>query len=118
MRTAPTGQHNAVLCRATYALGQLVGAGFLDSDTARAELTTASSVLIAADCDCTPAEVARLTLGLFACAFAEMTLRRDRNGVPAQPDEPAPRLGVVTPLAMRALGPGGGLPSHSGAPVP
>ncbi len=30
VRTAPPGQHNAVLCRAAYALGQLVGAGLLD----------------------------------------------------------------------------------------
>ncbi|MGH3804328.1 MAG: bifunctional DNA primase/polymerase [Pseudonocardiaceae bacterium] len=58
VRTAPPGQHNAVLCRAAYALGQLIGAGFLDSDTARAELTTAASTLIGADCDCTPHEVA------------------------------------------------------------
>ncbi len=67
VRTAPPGQHNAVLCRAAYALGQLVGAGFLDSDTARAELTTAADVLVGADCDCTPAEAARvITAGLAA----------------------------------------------------
>ena len=67
VRTAPPGQHNAVLCRAAYALGQLVGAGLLDSDTARAELTTAATALIRADCDCTPREVARvITAGLTA----------------------------------------------------
>lgn len=42
MRAAPPTQHNAVLCRAAYALGQLVGAGLLDPDTARTELTTAA----------------------------------------------------------------------------
>ena len=69
VRTAPPGQHNAVLCRAAYALGQLVGAGLLDSGTARTELTTAASALIGADCDCTPVEVARvITAGLAAGA--------------------------------------------------
>jgi hypothetical protein len=67
VRTAPPGQHNAALCRGAYALGQLVGAGLLDSDTARAELTAAATALIGADCDCTPAEVARvITAGLTA----------------------------------------------------
>jgi hypothetical protein len=67
VRTAPPGQHNAVLCRAAYALGQLVGAGLLDSGSAHAELTAAASALIDADCDCTPAEVARVvTAGLTA----------------------------------------------------
>jgi hypothetical protein len=48
-------------------LGQLIGAGLLDEATARAELTTAASPLIGADCDCTPAEVARvITAGLAA----------------------------------------------------
>jgi hypothetical protein len=69
VRTAPPGQHNAVLCRAAYALGQLIGAGVLHSDTARAELATAASALIGAACDCTPAEVARvITAGLAAGA--------------------------------------------------
>ncbi|MDQ2882620.1 MAG: bifunctional DNA primase/polymerase [Actinomycetota bacterium] len=69
VRTAPPGQHNAVLCRAAYALGQLIGAGLLDPDTARAELTTAARALISADCDCTPAEVARvIAAGLTAGA--------------------------------------------------
>jgi hypothetical protein len=69
VRTAPVGQHNAVLCRAAYALGQLVGAGLLDEPTARAELTNAAQVLIGADCDCTPTEVARvITAGLTAGA--------------------------------------------------
>ena len=69
VRTAPSGQHNAVLCRAAYALGQLVGAGLLDEPTARAELTTPAQVLIGADCDCTPGEVARvITAGLAAGA--------------------------------------------------
>jgi hypothetical protein len=67
VRTAPPGQHNAVLCRAAYALGQLVGAGLLDYGSARAELTAAASGLISVDCDCTPPEVARvLTAGLAA----------------------------------------------------
>ena len=69
VRTAQPTQHNAVLCRAAYALGQLVGAGLLDHDTARAELTTAADSLISATCDCTPAEVARvITAGLAAGA--------------------------------------------------
>jgi hypothetical protein len=58
-----------VLCRAAYALGQLVGAGLLDHGSARAELTAAASALIGADCDCTPAEVTRvITAGLTAGA--------------------------------------------------
>ena len=69
VRTAPPGQHNAVLCRAAYALGQLIGAGLLDEATARAELTTAASALISANCDCTPAEITRvITAGLAAGA--------------------------------------------------
>ncbi|HEX4100241.1 MAG TPA: bifunctional DNA primase/polymerase [Pseudonocardiaceae bacterium] len=67
VRTAPPGQHNAVLCRAAYALGQLVGARLLDHGAARAELTAAADALIGADCDCTPTEVARvITAGLAA----------------------------------------------------
>ncbi|MGH3774219.1 MAG: bifunctional DNA primase/polymerase [Pseudonocardiaceae bacterium] len=67
VRTAPRGQHNAVLCRAAYALGQLVRAGLLDQAIARAELTTAAESLIRADCDCTPREVTRvITAGLTA----------------------------------------------------
>jgi Bifunctional DNA primase/polymerase, N-terminal len=69
VRMAPPGQHNAVLCRAAYALGQLAGAGLLDPETAQAELTTAAETLISADCDCTPREVARvITAGLAAGA--------------------------------------------------
>jgi hypothetical protein len=69
VRTAPPGQHNAVLCRAAYALGQLIGAGLLDHGSARAELTAAASALISADCDCTPAEVTRvITAGFTAGA--------------------------------------------------
>jgi hypothetical protein len=69
VRTAPPGQHNAVLCRAAYALGQLTGAGLLGPDIARAELTTAAEVLVGVDCGCTPREVARvITAGLAAGA--------------------------------------------------
>lgn len=69
VRDAPRGQHNAVLCRAAYALGQLIGAGLLDSDTARTGLTAAADALIGADCGCTPAEVARvINAGLAAGA--------------------------------------------------
>ncbi|MGH3824574.1 MAG: bifunctional DNA primase/polymerase [Pseudonocardiaceae bacterium] len=69
VRTAPPGQHNALLCRAAYALGQLVGAQLLTEATARAELTTAAQALINADCHCTPYEVARvITAGLAAGA--------------------------------------------------
>ena len=69
VRTAPRGQHNAMLCRAAYAFGQLISAGLLDDTTARAELTTAASPLINADCDCTPREITRvITAGLAAGA--------------------------------------------------
>jgi Bifunctional DNA primase/polymerase, N-terminal len=69
VRAAPPGQHNAVLCRAAYAVGQLIGTGLLDHDTARAELTTAAEALISANCDCTPTEVARvIAAGLAAGA--------------------------------------------------
>jgi len=60
VRHAPPGRHNAVLCRAAYALGQLVGAGVLEHTTARAELVAAGASLIGADCSCTPGEVARV----------------------------------------------------------
>ncbi|MCA1703747.1 MAG: DNA primase, partial [Actinobacteria bacterium] len=69
VRSAPPGQHNAVLCRAAYALGQLLGAGLLAEEIARADLTTAATVLISADCDCTPREIARVvSAGLAAGA--------------------------------------------------
>ncbi len=69
IRTTPPGHHNAVLCRAAYALGQLVGAGLLDETTARTELTTAAGALISAHCDCTPHEITRvITAGLTAGA--------------------------------------------------
>jgi Bifunctional DNA primase/polymerase, N-terminal len=69
VRTAPPGAHNATVCRASYALGQLVGAGLLAEATAQAELTTAAAALIGADCDCTPREVTRvITAGLAAGA--------------------------------------------------
>ena len=69
MRNAPPGHHNATLCRAAYALGQLIGVGLLDTATARVQLITAAEVLITGDCGCTPAEVARvITAGLAAGA--------------------------------------------------
>jgi hypothetical protein len=69
VRSAPSGQHNAVLCRAAYALGQLVGAQLLAEATARTELTTAATALISADCGCTPREITRvITAGLAAGA--------------------------------------------------
>ena len=70
VRTAPSGAHNAVLCRAAYALGQLIGAGLLDHATAHAELTTAAQALITAHCDCTPAEVARVITTALAAGTA------------------------------------------------
>ena len=60
VRRAPRGEHNAVLCRAAYALGQLIGARLLDHGAARAELLSAAGFLIGADCDCTPTEVTRI----------------------------------------------------------
>lgn len=60
VRSAPPGQHNAVLCRAAYALGQLIGAGLLTERIARAELTAAATALVSADCDCTPREITRV----------------------------------------------------------
>jgi hypothetical protein len=69
VRSGPPGQHNALLCRAAYALGQLVGAGLLTEEIARAELTVAASVLISADCDCSPREITRvISAGLSAGA--------------------------------------------------
>ena len=49
-----------MLCRAAYALGQLVGAGVLAHAAARAELVSAGGFLIGADCGCTPGEVTRV----------------------------------------------------------
>jgi Bifunctional DNA primase/polymerase, N-terminal len=81
--TAPSGQHNALLCRAAYALGQLVGAGLLNQDTARAELTTAAETLINANCDCTHREITRvITAGLTAGAAnpRRTTIRTSHQG--------------------------------------
>ncbi|MGH3427800.1 MAG: hypothetical protein ACRDQZ_09575 [Mycobacteriales bacterium] len=83
VRTALRGQHNAVLCRAAYALGQLIGAGLLDEAAARAELTTAAGSLVSAACDCTPREVARvITAGLTSGARnpRRTTLRTSHQG--------------------------------------
>ncbi|MGH8921539.1 MAG: hypothetical protein ACRD0H_24915 [Actinomycetes bacterium] len=83
VRTAPPHQHNAVLCRAAYALGQLIGAGLLNQNTARAELTAAADALIRAECDCTPREVARvITAGVAAGARnpRRITARTSRQG--------------------------------------
>lgn len=57
---APRGQHNAVLSRAAWRVGQLVGAGLCEADHARAELLHAAQALIGADCGCTPGEIARV----------------------------------------------------------
>ena len=81
--TAPPSQHNAMLCRAAYALGQLIGAGLLHETTARAALTIAADAFIHADCDCTPREVARvITAGLAAGARnpRRTTPRTSRQG--------------------------------------
>lgn len=69
VRTAPPGQHNALLCRAAYALGQLVGAGLLAETAARTALTASAAPLISSDCDCIPREITRvITAGLSAGA--------------------------------------------------
>ncbi len=49
-----------MLCRAAYALGQLVGAQLLAHGRARAELVAAGGFLIGADCGCTSTEVTRV----------------------------------------------------------
>jgi len=83
VRHAPPGRHNAVLCRAAYALGQLVGAGLLEHNTAQAELAAAGGFLIGADCDCTPTEVARvIDAGLAAGA------RNPRRTTPRRTSSP------------------------------
>lgn len=46
VRHAPAKQHNPVLSRAVCVLGQVIGAGLLAENTARAELTTAGRFLI------------------------------------------------------------------------
>ena len=73
-----------MLCRAAYALGQLVGAGVLAHAGARAELVAAGGVLIGADCGCTLTEVARVVdAGLAAGA--------------RKPRRTAPRTSPVSP---------------------
>jgi hypothetical protein len=82
VRAAPAGQHNAVLSRAAYALGQLTGAGLLDPTTAHAELATAATALITARCDCTPREVDRvITAGLAAGARHPRTITPGKESV-------------------------------------
>lgn len=60
IRQAPPNQHNAALSRASFALGQLTGAGLLDTHTARAALLDAAQTLVTANCQCTPREVTRV----------------------------------------------------------
>ncbi|SFK52402.1 Bifunctional DNA primase/polymerase, N-terminal [Amycolatopsis sacchari] len=60
VRTAPRGQHNAVLSSAAYRLGQLVGDRLLAEATARAELLAAADALLTGRCSCTPGENARV----------------------------------------------------------
>lgn len=60
VRTAPAGQHNRTLSNAAYNLGQLVGAGLLDTGQATHALADAAHALITDDCDCTPREIARV----------------------------------------------------------
>lgn len=60
VRNADKGEHNAVLSNAAYNLGQLVGAGHLTDTAATAELTAAAAHVAAADCSCTPREIARV----------------------------------------------------------
>ncbi len=60
VRTARPGQHNRTLSNAAYNLGQLVGAGLLDTATASHALTDAAHALMTGDCDCTPREIARV----------------------------------------------------------
>lgn len=75
VRTAASGQHNAVLSHAAYSLGQLVGAGLLSEASATAELLGAAQHMLTADCSCTPRELARvIRAGLTAGA------RRPRRG--------------------------------------
>jgi hypothetical protein len=90
VRTAPPRAHNATLCRAAYALGQLTGANLLDQDTARDALTTAAHTLVSADCDCTPTEITRvITAGMAAGA--------------ANPRRTAPRASHPHTTARRAV---------------
>ena len=79
VRTAPPGRHNAALCRAAYALGQLVGADLLDHHTAQAELTTAAHALISADCDCTPHEITRVITTSLTAGIANPRRTRPRS---------------------------------------
>jgi len=60
VRTAAPGQHNRTLSNAAYNLGQLVGAGLLDTTQAGHALTDAAHALMTGDCDCTPREIARV----------------------------------------------------------
>lgn len=60
VRTARPGQHNRTLSNAAYNLGQLVGAGLLDTARASHALTDAAHALMTGDCDCTPREIARV----------------------------------------------------------
>jgi hypothetical protein len=51
--TAPSGEHNRAQWIAGLALGQLIGAGQLDHDTALHQLMRAAEVHIAGTCECT-----------------------------------------------------------------
>ena len=60
VRAAAPGQHNRTLSNAAYNLGQLIGAGLLDTATATHALTDAAHALMTGDCDCTPREITRV----------------------------------------------------------
>ncbi|MBA0124661.1 bifunctional DNA primase/polymerase [Haloechinothrix sp. YIM 98757] len=60
VQRAARGQHNAILSRAAYALGQLVGAGLIDRDAAARDLTEAAGHMARSDCDCTTREITRV----------------------------------------------------------
>ncbi|MGW4488862.1 bifunctional DNA primase/polymerase [Amycolatopsis sp. NPDC004368] len=60
VRTAAPEQHNTVLSSAAYTIGRKLGAELIDHATARTELIAAAGHMVAAPCECTPREVARV----------------------------------------------------------
>jgi hypothetical protein len=89
VRHAPAGRHNAVLCRAAYALGQLVGAGLLDHAAARAELVSAGGFLIGADCGCTATEITRVIDAGLTAGAANPRRTTPRTSSPTSPGRDA-----------------------------
>jgi putative DNA primase/helicase len=91
VRNVPGGQRNDTLNRATFNLGQLVGAGVLDEARVRAALTAAAADLAAQDGTDSVAKTIELRIGATGAKFRAATAprRRRERGSGVAPDRRA-----------------------------